>query len=147
MTFVGKVSKQVAHFIDQDPWLTRHVFLAGYVSHKEVFSFYERSHLLLLILTKTKNAKGNIPGKLFEYMATGRKILALGDPQGDAAQIINDARAGKVFRHESVDQIKRHLLELVNASFEENQQQSNIDQFNRKTLTGKLADLLNSIQK
>ncbi len=147
MTFVGKVSKQVAHFIEQDPWLAQHVFLAGYVSHKEVFSFYERSHLLLLILTKTKNAKGNIPGKLFEYMATGRKILALGDPQGDAAHIIEDARAGKVFRHESVDQIKGHLVELVNASFAEGQQESNIDQYNRHTLTGLLAGLLNSIQK
>src|SRR5690606_16241377 len=71
--FVGRVSEQVQQYVQSDPWLRSHVDFPGYISHQEVFTYYRQASLLLLILTNTKNAKGNIPGKLFEYMATGRK--------------------------------------------------------------------------
>src|SRR5690606_14505760 len=75
LTFVGRVSEQVQQYVREDTWLRSHVDFPGYLSHQEVFTYYRQASLLLLILTNTKNAKGNIPGKLFEYMATGRKII------------------------------------------------------------------------
>src|SRR5690554_2216574 len=141
LTFVGKVSTPVQDFIQSDPWLEKQVEMAGYLSHEEVFPYYKKADLLLLILTHTKNAKGNIPGKLFEYLATGRKIIALGDPEGDAAKIINEAFAGKVFKHESVDDIESFLKDQIDASVETNER-GNLKQFERKVLTQKLAQLL-----
>ncbi len=120
--------------------------MAGYIPHEEVFQYYEKAHVLLLILTNTKNAKGNIPGKVFEYMATGRKIVALGDPEGDTAQILRQAQAGEVFRHEDIDGIKSFLTSSLTQTA--NSQQSTINiSYERKTLTGKLADLLDEITK
>lgn len=142
LSFVGKVSGQVVDFIKADPWLFSHVEFAGYLSHQEVFKFYAKANLLLLILTYTKNAKGNIPGKLFEYMATGRKIIALGDPDGDTAKIIKEANAGKVFKHEAVKDIQ-HYLENQFHSSDKEEENNSIEQFDRKILTGTLAKLLN----
>ncbi|MEX2568841.1 MAG: glycosyltransferase family 4 protein [Cyclobacteriaceae bacterium] len=144
-TFVGKVSHKMKGFVNQDNWLKAHVHFAGYVSHKEVFEFYEKTHLLLLILTNTKNAKGNIPGKLFEYMATGRPILALGDPDGDSAAIIREAKAGEVFLHESVESIQDYLMELYQRR-DQVGQQKNIQQYTRLALTRQLAEILDKNQ-
>jgi len=54
----------------------------GIWSHGEVFDFYEKLMRLFLILTDTKKAKGNILGKVFEYLATGLPISALVIPLG-----------------------------------------------------------------
>src|SRR5690606_24719930 len=141
LTFVGRVSEQVQQYVPEDPWLRSHVDFPGYLSHQEVFTYYRQASLLLLILTNTKNAKGNIPGKLFEYMATGRKIIALGDPDGDAAAIIQEAKAGKVFKHEALEEMEAYLKAQRIAPGEG--EQVNLEAFDRKFLTGKLAQLLN----
>ncbi|MCH7415370.1 glycosyltransferase family 4 protein [Belliella sp. R4-6] len=143
LRFVGKVSSTVQEFVKNDTWLSEHVTFEGYVSHEKVFDYYRNSNLLLLILTDTKNAKGNIPGKLFEYMATGRPVLALGDVNGDSAKILNDAEAGKVFAH--TDQIG--IQEFLN-NFDRNSSQekgNSVDQYSRKNLTKTLVKTLNEI--
>lgn len=143
LTFVGKVSDKITETIYHDPWLKDHVVLAGYVSHQEVFEYYEKAHLLLLILTNTKNAKGNIPGKLFEYLATQRPIIALGDPQGDSAQIIREAGAGEVFLHKDKGLIENFLENIVIQKSAELNKKSNM--YERKTLTKKLAEVLDQL--
>ncbi|UCS93059.1 glycosyltransferase family 4 protein [Echinicola marina] len=142
LTFVGRVSEKVNNYIQKDSWLQNRVEFPGYLPHEKVFAFYEKADMLLLILTNTKNAKGNIPGKLFEYIATGRTIVALGDPDGDASMIIQEARAGKVFAHEAVGEIKGFLENQVNLE-EGEERERDISRFERRTLTKKLANLLN----
>ncbi|MBD8490988.1 glycosyltransferase family 4 protein [Echinicola sp. CAU 1574] len=141
LTFVGRVSEKVSHFVKEDPWLAERVDFPGYMPHEKVFTFYEKADMLLLILTNTKNAKGNIPGKLFEYIATGRTIVALGDPLGDASKIIQEAGAGKVFSHESVDEIQAYLEQQIMEGVK-SMTSSSIDHFERKYLSQKLAQLL-----
>ena len=141
LTFVGKVSTPVQDFIQSDPWLEKQVEMAGYLSHEEVFPYYKKADLLLLILTHTKNAKGNIPGKLFEYLATGKTILALGDPQGDSAYIIREADGGQVFLHDSIENMSKFLIEQTQISRERSVHRG-IEKFERKFLTGQLAVLL-----
>ena len=142
LTFVGKVSEQVREYVVEDAWLKARVNFPGYVSHGEVFGFYAQADALVLILTDTKNAQGNIPGKLFEYMATGVPILALGDPKGDSAQILEQSKAGKVIRHEDFVGLQVALRELMDAQ-SEIKEASNLDQFSRRSLTLDLANILN----
>src|SRR5690606_1798608 len=124
-----------------DSWLSSHVEFSGYVSHQEVFEFYAKADALALILTNTKNAKGNIPGKLFEYMAITLPILALGDPEGDSAKILEDSGAGKVLEHSDYVPIQVRLRKL----FEQTNEQKSaigIEQYSRKNLSIQLANLL-----
>lgn len=144
LTFVGKVSDKITDYIQADAWLRSHIVLAGYVSHQEVFSYYEEAHLLLLILTNTKNAKGNIPGKLFEYIATGRPIIAVGDPGGDSAEIIREAEAGEVFSHSDSEGIKAFLHKIL-SYLPTSHKAIKSSPFERKVLSKKLANILEEL--
>ncbi|AEL24222.1 glycosyltransferase [Cyclobacterium marinum] len=146
LTFVGRVNESVKQLLSEDNWFRAHVVLAGYVSHKEVFSFYQKANLLLLILTNTKNAKGNIPGKLFEYMATGRQILALGDPKGDSASIIKTSEAGKVFSHTDETGMAQFIKNFQTNKLP-NKLEADILQYSRKKITAQLALLLDEISQ
>ena len=48
------------------------VKLVGSVSRKEALNKMSASVLLLLLLNQQANAKGRMPGKLFEYLAVRR---------------------------------------------------------------------------
>ncbi|GAA0879550.1 glycosyltransferase family 4 protein [Algoriphagus jejuensis] len=141
MTFVGKVSEHLREFVKADAWLVERVFFPGYVSHGEVFGFYAKADTLVLILTDTKNAQGNIPGKLFEYLATGVPVLALGDPEGDSAKILQEAGGGEVIRHEDFVKIQIALRKLMDGNIER-ESEVKIDRFSRKSLTQDLAKIL-----
>jgi glycosyltransferase involved in cell wall biosynthesis len=140
-TFVGKVSEQVRAVVEDDPWLQAHIHFAGYVPHHQVFEFYANSDALVLILTDTKNAKGNIPGKLFEYLATGLPVLALGDPQGDSAALLSDASAGAVLGHSDLKGMQAKLRELYTSAGTQ-QMQGSLEAFSRKTGSKQVAELL-----
>jgi glycosyltransferase involved in cell wall biosynthesis len=140
-TFVGKVSEQVQQQVQADPWLQSHIHFAGYVSHQEVFDFYAKADALVLILTDTKNAKGNIPGKLFEYLATGLPVLALGDPQGDSSEILSQAGAGAVLGHGDLKGIQAKLRELYETVGTQ-QTLGSLEAFSRKTGSKQVAELL-----
>lgn len=143
LRFVGKVSITVEEFVKADSWLASHVEFVGYVSHKEVFEYYQAADILLLILTTTKNAQGNIPGKLFEYMASGKMILGLGDPEGDAANIITQAQAGMILDPSNEEKI---MDVLVNFDPKKERSEGNyIERFSRRSLTRNLSGLLQKI--
>ena len=140
-TFVGKVSEQVKQQVEADSWLQTHIHFAGYVPHHQVFEFYANTDALVLILTDTKNAKGNIPGKLFEYLATGLPVLALGDPQGDSATLLSQAGAGAVLGHGDLKGMQAKLRELY-ASAGTQQTLGSLEAFSRKTGSKQVAALL-----
>lgn len=141
MTFVGKVSEQVQNYIKADSWLNSRIHFAGYVSHQEVFGFYAKADALVLILTDTKNAKGNIPGKLFEYLATGIPVVALGDPKGDSAKILTSSGAGAVIAHTDSHGIKFRLRTLMEKdSIPTNS--TDLEKYSRRNLSFQLAKIL-----
>lgn len=141
MTFVGKVSESVINFVKTDTWLESRIHFAGYVSHQEVFGFYRKADALVLILTDTKNAQGNIPGKLFEYLATGIPVLALGDPNGDSAQILTGSGAGEVIAHVDSAGIRNKLQSLMNSgSFAVNP--TGLVKYSRRSLSIQLGEIL-----
>lgn len=143
-TFVGKVSEQVQQQVQSDPWLQNHIHFAGYVSHQEVFDFYAKADALVLILTETKNAKGNIPGKLFEYLATGLPVLALGDPLGDSSEILSQVGAGAVLGHGDLKGMQTKLRELYNSAGTQ-QMLGPLEAYSRKTGSKQVAELLDRV--
>ncbi len=68
--------------------------------------------LLLLIPEAGGRGKGVLSGKVFEYIAAERPILALVPPDGAAAALIRDAGAGVVVAPEDVDGIAQALRDL-----------------------------------
>src|SRR5690606_10239470 len=95
-------------FIQTDDDLSKVAVFTGNISHQELMAVYGQSSLLLLILTGYKDAEGYLPGKLFEYMATGIPVLGVGPVQGDAADVLATTQAG-VMVSEDGEEIKNVL--------------------------------------
>ncbi|TXF90941.1 glycosyltransferase family 4 protein [Neolewinella aurantiaca] len=85
---------------------------AGNVARAEALQQQVDSHLLLLLLNQQENAKGRIPGKLFEYLAARRPILNFGGTDSDVAGILNETKSGSTFGYDaSPQEIARVLKE------------------------------------
>lgn len=65
------------------------------VPHREAIDLMRRSSAVLLVISG-QSGQGSLTGKLFEYLASGRPILALVPPHGAAAAIIRELDAGIV---------------------------------------------------
>jgi glycosyltransferase involved in cell wall biosynthesis len=68
--------------------------------------------LLLLIPEAGGRGQGVLSGKVFEYLAVGRPILAAVPPDGAAAQLIRETGAGVVASPDDVDALRRALADL-----------------------------------
>lgn len=64
------------------------------VPHQEALAAMATSTLLLLSVAPGRDANGRIPGKLFEYLSSGRPILALCEESSDVASIIRETGGG-----------------------------------------------------
>jgi glycosyltransferase involved in cell wall biosynthesis len=69
--------------------------------------------LLLLIPEASGRGKGVLSGKVFEYLAAERPILAAVPPDGAAAQLIRETGAGVVAPPDDVEALEQALAELV----------------------------------
>ncbi len=68
--------------------------------------------LLLLIPDAGGRGKGVLSGKVFEYLAAERPILAVVPPDGAAAELIREAGAGVVVAPDDIDGIATALRDL-----------------------------------
>ena len=68
--------------------------------------------LLLLVPDAGGRGKGVLSGKVFEYIAAGRPILAVVPPDGAAAELIRETGSGVVVAPDDVDGIRAALVEL-----------------------------------
>ena len=65
--------------------LENYISNIGYVPHNEVLEYQKKTQLLLLIEENSKQTEYIIPGKLFEYMASKRPIIAIGPQDANAS--------------------------------------------------------------
>jgi glycosyltransferase involved in cell wall biosynthesis len=72
--------------------------------------------LLLLVPDADGRGKGVLSGKVFEYLAAGRPILAVVPPEGAAAELIRETEAGMVVAPDDLDGIQA-ALEVLHTRF------------------------------
>ncbi len=140
---VGTVSGQVVDSVKAFG-LGEHLELSGYVSHGQALKIQQRAQVLLLIEIDSEQTKGIIPGKLFEYMAAKRPILAIGPPGWDVERILRETSAGACFTYEGRADLKDQILSYYEL-FKQSKLRSeskNIEKYSRRNLTGDLAQLL-----
>lgn len=118
-----------------------------YLSHDKVVLEQMNATILLLVLNDTPNSKGILTGKLFEYIASGRPILAIGPVDGDAATILKESGAGVCFDFKDVKGIKNYLTEMYTKymSGTLNRNNKSVDKWSRLELTRQLSSLLDTI--
>ena len=138
---IGKVDYSVLQSI-KDFGLDNYVKKIDYVPHNEVIKHQKSSKLLLLMVNNTPNAKGIVTGKVFEYMASKRPILAIGPKDGDLGEILSKTSTGVVCDYENVENLSSTIWSIFkdDIKFE-----NNISSYSRVELTDKLVSLLNDM--
>jgi len=145
---VGRVDYSVTASIE-DHGLAGFVRKIDYLPHDEVVRRQQQSQVLLLIINDTANAKMILTGKFFEYLAARRPILCLGPAGGDAAAILKETNTGLLAGFGDVEAMQLHILRYYSMykSQSLSVQSHNVDQYSRKALTGKLAQILERISR
>ena len=101
----------------------------------------------ILPLRKEPEYKATIPGKLFEYMASGNPILGIGQTDGAMASIIGSTKTGTVADWDDEKTISEFIdncwQKFKSGSSET--ENDNISQYSRRALAGKMAALMYSL--
>jgi glycosyltransferase involved in cell wall biosynthesis len=87
--------------------------LHPYVPRRRALALQRDSDALLLLLPDVPGRGSAVPsGKVYEYLAAERPILAAVPPDGAAADLVREARAGVVVAPDDVDGIEAALRDL-----------------------------------
>jgi len=140
---VGVVSKDILLKLEQHN-LTQFLNIKGYVSHNDAIKYQRTAQVLLMVEIDSKDTRCIIPGKLFEYMVSGRPIIALGPKNSDVEQLLTETQTGHYFSYTDYKRLKETILKHFEA-FRHNDLKSNaigLKQYSRTALTEKLAALI-----
>ena len=146
LKLVGRVDDKILNDIENSV-LKNNINKLGYLAHDESVKEMEKSDLLLITNFPNENSKGIIPGKLFEYLATGKKIISFGPKSADVETILDKTKAGKHFDYSENIEIQNFIYSLfedwkVGKSI---QNSADINEFSRKELTRQLSGLLKDL--
>jgi glycosyltransferase involved in cell wall biosynthesis len=120
------------------------VELRGQVPYSEALAEMRRANILLLLDSPGRRA--GVPAKLYEYLGSGRPVLALAEPDGDTAVVLQ--RSGvlhRVVAPGDVAAIRQALVELgeaVRTGRPAVADPEALRQLTRESVAGDLAQLL-----
>lgn len=139
---IGKTDIQIVNAL-RDAGLEENLEDMGYQPHSVAVNGQRSASLLILPLRKEPEYKAVLPGKLFEYLASWRPVLGIGQPDGAMSIILNTTKTGVVFDWEDRNSLKlfidlcweRHLKGELTV------EDADLTQFTRVELTRKMAEL------
>jgi glycosyltransferase involved in cell wall biosynthesis len=117
------------------------------VSHQEAIAWMLGSDALLLIMSEEANQNGRMyTGKLFEYLAARRPIIAIAPP-GATSRVISELGVGTVCGLDDIECIKKAFVDAYAAYRDKKAPNSSVDisRFDRRFLTKMLADVFDSL--
>lgn len=107
--FVGRIAEtETALFRDRKS----RVELVGLLPQAKALRHIEETDYLLLTMTNDFS----LPGKLFEYLATGKRIIALSPPDGEVGKILRETGAGWCVDHEDAAAVRNMLITAAEAA-------------------------------
>jgi glycosyltransferase involved in cell wall biosynthesis len=151
------VARFVGDFLERDrEWagelgLGDRLELLPFGSRRRSLAYQRDSEALLLLLPQAGERGGPVlPGKIFEYLAAERPILAAVPPEGAAARLIREANAGIVVPPDDVGAIGEALVGLDSrwraGALEGRPLEPGLrDRISRRARVGELAELLQEV--
>jgi len=144
---VGRVVDQEIHYL-KDRQLENLIELTGYVSHYDVLYELSGADVLLISLGDLPGADKIIPAKTFEYMATGKHIMAI-VPEGETSRLLDEEYGNvSIVDPNEVDLIATHILKLIsNQEWLIKHNKIDVSKYERKFLTRRLAMVFSSVTR
>jgi hypothetical protein len=126
------------------------VRFVGYVSHSESIRLLREADLLFLPMQNLPPGERSriVPGKTYEYLASGRPILGA-VPDGDTRDFLAASGAARLCRPDDVGGMTTILDEVFLAwrsgGTKERKDEAFLARFERRTLSNQIADALRSV--
>ena len=143
LKLIGVVSEAILKTL-KDFNLESYINNIGYVSHEDAIKEQMSSRVLLMVEIDSEDTKVIIPGKLFEYMASGTPIMAVGPKDSDVETILKSTNTGQYFYYNDEEQIKSQILSYFEA-YKSNTLAVNaigLEQYSRNSLTKVLSEII-----
>lgn len=143
---VGKTDSQITGSLDA-AGLSDNVINLGYQPHAVAVEEQRAASLLILPLRKEPEYKAVLPGKLFEYLASWRPVLGIGQTDGAMSIILNTTKTGLVLDWNDEASLAR-FIELCwqrHLKGELTVEDADLTQFTRKELTRRMAALFDRV--
>lgn len=146
LKFAGAVSDEVKESLSEFNLDENSKFL-GYVSHFEALKLQNESQVLLLVEINSAETRAIIPGKLFEYLAAKRPIIALGPYKSDIEAIVDETKSGRFFDYSEDKELKNEILRLYKQYKTGDLQVASegVDRFSRRQLTKQMSALIKDV--
>ncbi len=146
INIIGKSDHSIIDDIESNG-LSEHLHRTDYMPHDEVIRAQQSSRVLLLVVNRTANARMILTGKIFEYLNSGRPILAIGPEDGELAHLLNECNCEAICGYDDFEQTKAQVLKQYNAFLANSAHAapSKLDQFSRARLTSDLAEIMNTL--
>ena len=146
INLIGRVDKEVLKSIDKNG-LTPNTLLPGYLDHAATNEAQRSADVLVLPLRNDPDYAIILPGKLFEYLASRRPILGIGQPEGAMAQVLNETKSGITAAFDDIDTMQ----EFLEDAWKQHKAGGipptggDIDKYSRQSTAKQLAGLLDKI--
>ena len=152
VVFVGNYGKETQNLVSE-LHLEENVYLKGYVAHKKCLELIVNSDLLLLLIT-ILGSKGKeiLTGKIFEYLASKKPIIAIAPEDGLASKLIKSLNAGIIIPPRNVELVKEAIMQFYKTWRNEKRliepnTSDELQKYNRRFLTQRLSKIFEKIKK
>ena len=143
---IGKTDYQILKAL-KDRGLESSLINMGYQTHSVAVDQQRQASVLILPLRKEPEYRAVLPGKLFEYLASQRPILGIGQPDGAMAMIVNETGTGTVIDWNDKEGISQYIEQCWKRHLEGRLSSDGADlsRFTRRSLTRRMAGLFDKI--
>jgi glycosyltransferase involved in cell wall biosynthesis len=146
LRFIGKTDAAIVSDIKKNN-LIDFLRLEDHFPHDELPYLQQQAAVLLLCINRIPNARYILTGKVFEYLASGKPILAICPEDSDVAKIIKDTQSGFIVPFGEKEKLKKTLSQLFDR-FSKDGLAANTkgaEAFSRQELSRRLADIFNKL--
>ncbi|MBQ8855492.1 MAG: glycosyltransferase family 4 protein [Bacteroidales bacterium] len=143
---IGKTDAQVLESIEE-AGLKENLEDLGYQKHSVAVQAQRKASVLILPLRKEPEYKAVLPGKLFEYLASCRPVMGIGQPDGAMSMILDKTNTGAVYDWEDSISMKKYIDDCWKAHLSGNLiiKDGDISVFTRRNLTHQMVELFNKV--
>ena len=149
IVLTGNVDPSIVKSI-QENGLEEQLSLEGFAAHHTAVQRMLDANLLLFVIPVSERNHLIITGKLFEYLATGNPILAIGPKGGNASALLTDAKRDDMLDYGDKNLIMKQIENAYQNWKKETPadfSHEDLERFTRKGLTEKLANKLNNLSR
>lgn len=148
LRFIGRFGDEVLATFRASP-LADAIEVVGYMPQGESIAQLLLADALLLVVDECDESDEVVPGKVYEYIGSGRPLIAVAPERGAIADLIAETRSGYVAHQTNLDGIARAFMTLyndhINGTHSLTPDTAAISRYERRNTTQQLAGLLDKL--